>query len=356
MDQITAAMEMVDHIHQPAFCVSEGLIVKTNPAARARLIESGSAVSGLFETGFEDYEAYQNGSLYATLRLHSHSAGVCITRKQGFDLFVLLPDSQRQELQTLALAARELREPLSGLMITSSRLFPEISGGDPKLQEHTARMNRNLFQLLRIVSNMADAGRFDSDSGRRMEVRDVCGFVSEIAEKVQALSEHTGIELLCSIHPEPVCTELDSEKLERALFNLLSNALKFTPAGGQIQLSLTKRGSRLYLCVQDSGCGIPEALRADVFSRYTREPGVEDSRHGIGLGLVLIRAAASSHGGTVLVDHPKSGGTRVTMTLAIRSGTQLRSPVMKVDYAGEWDHSLVEFSDLLPPSLYYSKE
>ena len=140
------------------------------------------------------------------------------------------------------------------------------------------------------------------------------------------------------------------------LLHLLSNALKFTPAGGEIRLSLKKQGNRLYLRVQDSGCGIPETLRGDLFSRYTREPGVEDSRFGIGLGLVLIRSAAAAHGGTVLIDHPQPEGTRVTLTMAIRTGSenQLRSPIMKVDYTGEWDHALVEFSDLLPPSVYLS--
>lgn len=354
MDQITEAMDMVDHIHQPAFCVREGIIVKTNPAARARMIEAGSPVAPLFSSAFEDYENYTGGCLYANLSLNGQPAGVSVTRKQDFDLFLLLPDSDRQDLQALALAARELREPLSGLMITSDRLFPQITDEKPELEEQVARMNRSLFQLLRIISNMADASRFEAAALPRTELRDVCAFVAEIGEKAKTLAAHAGVTLYCTVHPEPVFCQIDSEKLERALFNLLSNALKFTPAGGEIRLSLKKQGNRLYLRVQDSGCGIPETLRGDLFSRYTREPGVEDSRFGIGLGLVLIRSAAAAHGGTVLIDHPQPEGTRVTLTMAIRTGVenQLRSPIMKVDYTGEWDHALVEFSSLLPPSVY----
>lgn len=358
MDQITAEMEMVDHIHQPAFCVKEGIIVKSNPAAQIRMLGPGTSVLALFEVGQEDYETFTEGCLFATLRLDNQICGVSITRKRDFDLFLLLPDSERLDLRVLSLAARELREPLSSLMITTGHLFTEGTPQDPAARESAARMTRSLFQLLRIVGNMADASRFESDLGHRMELRDVCTFVQEITEKAKALAETAGVYLLCSIHPEPVYSEIDCEKLERSIYNLLSNALKFTPAGGRIHLSLTRRGNKLSLSVCDSGQGVCEPLRGDIFSRYTREPGVEDSRFGIGLGLVLVRATAALHGGTVLVDQPKDMGLRVTMTLAVRTGTgnQLRSPVMRVDYAGEWDHGLVEFSDTLPASLYIPKE
>ena len=356
MDHFTAAMDMLDHIHHPAFCVREGIIIKSNLSAQARLITSGTSVSTLFDAGFEDYEAFQGGCLHATLRLDTQTCGVSITRKEGFDLFIL-EESDQQDLRALALAARELREPLSGLMITADRLFPNLGESNPEIQEQAARMNRNLFQLLRIVGNMADASRFESDTSNRREIRDVAAFVAEIADKARTLAAHTSITLTCAIHPEAVYTQVDSEKLERALLNLLSNALKFTPAGGHVHLTLTRRGNRLWLTVEDDGCGIPEQIRSNVFSRYTREPGVEDGRFGVGLGLVLIRAAAASHGGTVLVDHPEGTGTRVTMTMAIRTDeATLRSPRIRVDYAGEWDHSLVEFSNLLPPSLYMPAE
>ena len=70
--------------------------------------------------------------------------------------------------------------------------------------------------------------------------------------------------------------------------------------------------------------------------------------------MVLVRTAAASHGGAVLIDQPDGGGARVTMTMAIRRNTSgtLRSPVLRVDYTGEQDHALVELADCLPASLY----
>ena len=74
--------------------------------------------------------------------------------------------------------------------------------------------------------------------------------------------------------------------------------------------------------------------------------------------MVLIRSAATHHGGTVLVDRPSGAGTRITMTLAIRKSddSQLRSPICKIDYAGGRDRTLIELSECLPPDAYESRK
>lgn len=357
MDHITEAMAMTDHLPQPAFCVREGIIVKVNPAAAARMIEPGIAVSDLMQTGREEYAELGMGCLYLTLSVGNQPLGASVTRKQDFDLFLLEPDEDLRELQALALAARELRGPLADIRVSADLLFPIAEQEDEKTRTQITQLNRGLFQMHRLIGNMSDAIRYSTEQGSRQEVRDICAIAREILSKAAALAEYTGIRLEQQIHPEAVYSLVDAEKLERAILNIISNALKFTPGGESIRVSLTRRGNKLYFTVQDSGCGIPEDIHGDIFSRYTREPGLEDGRFGIGLGLVLIRSAAAIHGGTVLVDHPEISGTRVTMTLPIRSGegNQLRSPVLKVDYAGELDHGLLEFADILPASLFDPK-
>ncbi|MDY4507211.1 MAG: ATP-binding protein, partial [Candidatus Faecousia sp.] len=108
----------------------------------------------------------------------------------------------------------------------------------------------------------------------------------------------------------------------------------------------------------DNGPGFAQNLLGSVYNRYLRQPCIEEGRNGLGLGMVLVRSAAASHGGAVLIDQPEGGGARVTMTIAIRQSTSgtLRSPILRVDYAGEQDHALVELSDCLPPSLYKPAE
>lgn len=359
MEELKDALGLIDMNPRPTFCVRDGIIVKTNPAAAGHMIENGTPVLDLLSTGAEEYEAFTGGCLYLTMTAAGQKLGVSVVKLQEYDIFRIEQDADNSELQAMALAARELREPLSSVMITADRLFP-VSGlyEDPATREQVARINRGLFQMLRVIGNMSDAGRYVSDSSTRQEVRDICSFFVELFTRAGDLVAHTGLTLEYTGYPEPIYTLVDAEKLERAIFNIISNAIKFTPKGGTIQAKLTRRGKKLYLTIQDSGSGIPENLRGTVYSRYTREPDVEDGRFGIGLGMVLIRSAAAIHGGTVLIDHPDGTGTRITMSLAIRpdSGTPLRSPILRVDYAGERDHGLIELSDTLPATLYDPKK
>ena len=355
MDQFTDALGLLEKIATPAFCVRNGIITNTNQAAAACMIEVDTPIAHILETGAEEYAQLKGGCLYLNLNISGESLGASVIRMGETHIFCVEQDADNRELQAMALASRELRKPLTSVMITAQKLFP-IAGTDanPDTLEQITRLNRGLFQMLRVIENMSDANRYVTAGTTRQEVRDITAVIAEIFSKAAALVEHTSLTLAYEGYPEPVMCLTDAEKLERAIFNIVSNAVKFTPAGGSIQAKLTRRGSQLYLTVTDSGSGIAEQLKGSVFSRYTRQPGLEDDRFGIGLGMVLIRSAAALHGGTVLVDQPRGKGTRITMSLAIRPGnpSQVSTPRQKIDYSGGWDHSLVELSDVLPTKLY----
>lgn len=355
MDHITDAMAMVDHIPHPAFCVKEGTIVKANPAALGRLFQPGTPIGEMLESGAEEYAAFEGGTLYLTLSHLGQSLGACVTCQGDFHLFQVEADRDSTELQAMALAARELREPLTNVMVTADRLFP-VSGltDDPAVSQQVARINKGLYQILRVISNMSDAHFYTQATDARQEVRDLSALVDEVFQKAALTLQQAGCTLRYKSWPEPVYSLADAQKLERAILNMVSNALKFAPSGSTIEASLVKRNHKLYLSVQNTGTGIAQQLRSSLFSRFTREPGLEDGRFGIGLGMVLIRTAAALHGGTVLIDEPLENKTRITMTLKIRPGNSnmVRSPLFYVDYAGEQDHCLLEFSESLPSELY----
>ena len=353
MDERKDITGMLDLMVLPGFCVENQTITALNAAARGLLLTEGMSITGLLLTGAQEYAAFTSGYLYLTLSLGGECWGAAVTRMDGFDVFLLEQQEDQAELRSMALAARELREPLTSVMVTADRLFPiALQEDNPEMQQQVARLNRGLYQMLRILSNMSDAGQ--GPSATRQETCDITALLTEVFEKAATLMQHTGITLTYRGPEEPVFTLADPEKLERAVLNILSNAMKFTPAGGTVDATLTRKGKLLCLSVRDSGSGIADSILRSLFHRYLRQPTLEDSRFGIGLGMVLIRSAAAAHGGTVLIDRCEGGGTRITMTLAVRQSTdtQLHSPILRVDYAGERDHCLLEFSETLPAHLY----
>ena len=353
MEHKNDAAKMLDLMGRPAFCVREGRIVQVNAGAAGLGFSAGDDLEELVCTGWAEYAAFEDGCIYLTLSLGGGRLGASVTRMDEFDVFCLEELADSRELQAMALAARELREPLSSVMITAQRLFPLCAtDDDPATREQVARLNRGLYQMLRVVGNMSDAGQ-GAASPARQESVDLCAVLAEIFRKAAELVAHTGVTLRYQGLPGPIHSLADRESLERAVLNMVSNAVKFTPPGGTVQACLTRRENRLCLSVRDSGSGISRGLEGDVFTRFQRQCCLEDGRFGIGLGLVLVRSAAAAHGGAVLIDSTGGTGTRITMTMAIRQCKNfVRSPMLRVDYTGERDHSLIELADLLPDALY----
>ena len=347
MEEQKNALGMLDLLTAPGFCVKENKIIKVNAAAAALLFEEGMDVSAMLSSGSSEYKAFSHGCLCLSVEKDGHIWNASVTRQQDMDVFVLEPDAPQSELQALALAARELRAPLNSTMLMADKL---LSQEDPEVRDQAARLNRGLYQLLRIVGNMSDAGY--TPTSARHSLHNINTVMDEIFQKAQLLTEAAGLTLQYQGPQESISCLCDPQRLERSVNNILSNAIKFTPKGGNIHASLTQSGNMLRLSIQDSGSGIGDALMRSVFYRYLRQPALEDSRYGIGLGMVLVRSVATEHGGTVLIDQPEGTGTRVTLTIAIRQEEPRLSSNILYPVSGGYDPGLIEFSEVLPAAMY----
>ena len=329
----------LNQMSQPGFLVRENRIQTVNQAAAALLLAPGQEFSALIGTGRDEYTDFWQGQLCVTLTIGCMDRNAVIIRTEDMDLVILDTEHIPDSFRSLALVSMELRRPLMQAITAAQK------------QPADTKLNQSLMQMLRLVGNMSDIGRYAASS--RMELRDVDAFLLELFEKAQTL---TGSRARITFEgmKQPVFSPVDPEQLERAVWNILSNSLKFLPEDGIITARLTRKGNMLRLTVTDNGSGIPETIRSDLFGRYLRQPSIEDSRYGYGLGLAIVRTAAANHGGTVLIGSGKDVGTSVTMTLAIRQSEEpvLRSPLFRLDYTGGWDHGLVELSDCLDAELY----
>lgn len=355
MSEQTSVTEILNFITAPAFSVDDGIITHCNDAAQRLLLSEGTAVASLLLQNHAEYQAFRGGCLFITLNLHDQAYSASVVRTEEADIFVLEEESDRAELKTLSLTAANMRQPLSSMIATTNNLAASLAkSDDPKIHAHLQHMNRNLCRMHRMLCNMSDALQYANGTSNHMVCQNIVSVVQAIFQKSQQLCKESSIHLEYSIPKESILCNIDEALLERGIYNMLSNAIKFSPKGSVIQGVLLYRDNRIYISVTDQGSGIPDSILSSVFRRYQRQPGLEDGRFGLGLGLVLVRSAARVHGGTVLVDQPNNVGTRITISFPIRrpSTALLRSNVNRTDYASGWDHSLLELSDVMPADLY----
>ncbi len=350
--------EFLSLIKQPAFYVCGNLITECNEAAQRLPIKPGTDITDLFAQKSPQYDKFQSGYLFLSLCIHGAKVGATVTTHGNGKLFVLDTDEQITELKTLSLTAANIRPPLSAVIATTNSLSPLLEGSsDPKIAEHMDRINRHLYQLHRLLCNMSDVLQYAEGASERMSCQDIVSLTRSIFQRSKIFAEYCGVSLKYNIPDESILCTIDEQLLERGIFNMLSNAIKFSKKGSEVHASLVVQEKTLYITVCDNGSGIPPHLGSNIFHRYRRQPELEDSRYGMGLGLTLVRSAATVHGGTVLLDQPENGGTRICMNIPIRQSGDLllRSHRTPLDYTGGWDHALLEFSDILPSHLYRSK-
>ncbi len=353
-------MDMTNHlslwfnmIDRPVFCVKSGVVIAANRAAEHRLLHAGMDVSDIVGEHRDAYEAFESGSLYLTINAGGLPCNACVTRTDEYDIFMIQQDAEDDRLQALALAAQQLRVPLSNVMTEADRLLKRLDSGDSETAQQANHINRGLFQLLRIIVNMSDANRYQNDLTADMENVNLTALIDEVLEKVQTVASKSSVQIHYTGAGELIFSLANSEKLERAIHNLLSNAIKFAEPGSTINVSLTRNANRLAFAVCNTGTSVADDC--GFWNQYRREPAIEDIRCGLGLGMTLVCAVASAHGGTVLVDHPSANETRVTMTIAItkKSGSDVSSPKIHLgDYAGGRDKGLLELSEILPTESY----
>ena len=356
MKQVNYQELLLDLIDRPVFCVKNGSIIHVNHAAQKMQITPGTQITQLIPSDLEPYKDLQDGCLFLTIMVANIPCSATVMRTSECDVFVLEQTSDDACLQAMSLAAQQLRAPLSNVMIVADGLLSGAALNESsETRNQVGQINKGLFQLLRIISNMADSQRYTNPESLRMEPVDLNAFLCEILAKAQALLPRTNVKLKYTGLKNPLFSRVSPEALERAVYNLISNAVKFSHHGGTVEAKLVQHGSMLHFTIQNEGSGIEPHVAGNIFSRYRRQPGIEDSRHGLGLGMALARSVAAAHGGTILIDQPQENITRVTMTMAIRTGDMdtVHSPVFRLsDYAGGWDHGLLELSQMLSSNLY----
>jgi len=225
--------------------------------------------------------------------------------------------------------SHELRTPLALILGPTEQMLATGSNLSDEQRAQLQIVHRNAAALLKHVNDLLDLAKVDA---RKMDIHyartDLTALVRSVAEQFHAVAPQHALSYV--VHaPEAIEAEIDSEKFERVLLNLLSNAFKFTPAGGRIRCALERSGDdRVLLSVQDSGPGVPTAMRAAIFERFHQgQRGTTRDFGGTGLGLAIAKEFVELHHGTINVTEAPGGGALFQVEIALKapSGTYVAS-------------------------------
>lgn len=252
-----------------------------------------------------------------------------------------------------ARVSHELRTPLHGIFGTIQLM--ELSLKDPLtddskniLSKHVGRIKQNCYRLIKLIRNIEDLHQIESGFFPiKLENLNIVEVVDGI---VQAVVEHVHekeVKLTFDTEVEELYLACDEEKVERILLNLISNAYKFTNAGGTIHVEVSEKENCAVLLVRDNGVGIEQHELESIFQRY-HQAGKTLSRHaeGTGAGLTLVKSLVELQGGRISAESQIGKGSTFTVAVPIRliGDPAEKGKTRRVDSIEE--RIQMEFSDL----------
>jgi signal transduction histidine kinase len=227
----------------------------------------------------------------------------------------------------VANVSHELRTPLTSIIG-----YLELMGtGDPPLGDEDARflevVRRNVARLQHMVEELLFVGRVDAEglSLDRDEV-DISELAHNAIRSALPVAQAQNLTLDFEEHGAALA-HADPKRIAQVFDNLISNAIKFTPSGGSVEVSVSSDESAIVASVSDTGCGIPQSEQSRLFERFFRSSATSNLP-GTGLGLTIVRAIVEGHGGSITFESTEGQGTTFTFSLPLQSAAmqQARQP------------------------------
>lgn len=241
---------------------------------------------------------------------------------------ILRDVTQLKELDTLksdfvSTVSHDLRSPLTLMRGYATML--EMSGWLNEQQRGYIKMIvHGVDNMSKLVSNLLDLGRIDFGVGLQVESIPVLDILERVTGSLQMQAKQKQISLGVEIPRDmPHAIEADQALLYQALYNLVENALKYTPEGGEVTIHLQTSASALTFAVQDSGIGVPEADMSRLFEKFYRGTNREAlAQRGTGLGLAIVKSIAERHGGKVWMESESGKGSIFYLQIPLEQSKQ----------------------------------
>jgi PAS domain S-box-containing protein len=218
----------------------------------------------------------------------------------------------RNQNEFVRIVAHDLRSPLTSMQGFTSMM--SMVGALNEKQSHFAeRILAGISQMTSLVENIQDAGRYDPETGFYEMSRSQCD-LTEMVDRIVSTylipAEKQELTLTVTKDETVPIVYIDQHMIERAIINLVDNAIKYTPNGGKVDVNLSRADGQLVISIKDSGFGISPENQKHLFERHVRIRRQEHSRvKGSGLGLFIVRSVARQHGGEAWVESVEGQGS-----------------------------------------------
>jgi signal transduction histidine kinase len=227
--------------------------------------------------------------------------------------------AQREgQIAFLGGVAHDLRGPLSA-MAMALEMLRGARDADPRAKRAFEIADRAVPRLERMIGDFLDTAKIDAgELELRWQVDDVTRIIRDVVEPLQASSPNHQVAL--ELPAEPVPVRCDPVRLEQVVSNLVSNAIKYSPQGGTIRVSLSVTEHALVLAIADAGLGIAVEDQARLFEPFQRVGDRQRTIAGVGLGLFIVRRIVEAHGGRIELTSKPGRGTTFTVSIPREPG------------------------------------
>jgi CheY-like chemotaxis protein len=235
---------------------------------------------------------------------------------------------EARRLDFYSMIAHDLRSPLTSILMRTELMLTGKRGTLPEASSQDLRkIENNVRSLVSLINDFLDLARFEGTGFKleRNEV-DLYALIEEAIEQYRPLADSRQIQLHAVRPGEAMITSGDPQRLMQVISNLVANAVKFTPPGGEVAIGFACERSMIRVGVADNGPGIPEEAIPSLFQRYARVGRATAKIEGTGLGLMIVREIVEAHGGTVGVDSKEGEGSTFWFRLPARETSRLRTP------------------------------
>ena len=220
----------------------------------------------------------------------------------------------------VSIVSHELRTPMTSIKGYMENMLDGLTGHLTEKQlSYLNRVKYNVERLTRMINDLLDLSRIEADRAE-LALRPVSllELGTEVLESLQSLAREKSITLEACHHDLLPIIRGDRDKLHQILMNLIQNAIKFTPAGGEVRVESLVRGNEfVQISVADTGCGIQPEELAKVFEKFYRGESVPSDARGAGLGLAIVKSLVELHGGRIWVESTPCAGSRFSFTIPL---------------------------------------